>query len=527
MRLTLSGLLIVTALTTAVDSCQAQTKPNNLTPKQIDALVAKELADFDKAKVVDDESFLRRITLDLVGRQPTIEEMDTFRTDTSGDKRGQAIDRLLNSEEFGKQWANYWSDTISFRVPPPELTFLQYDRFKVWLTDNINKNKGWDEITRELLIATGPIKKNPAVTFIGYHQGNPVKLASETARIFLGVQVECAQCHDHKFDKWKREQFHGLAAFYARTSGKLGKAQDGSSTAIKDKGKGEYVMPNAENPRKRGTTMAPVFLTGEKLKTGINDMQRRQALAKFITHADNPWFAKAYVNRIWGRLMQRGFFEPVDNLGPYQENVLPKVHLALANHFKANKHDMKDLFRLVMNTKTYQLQEPLGKRFVNATAPATHNKLNGDAVYQSLVKAIELPNIKGKQRKPTGTERFPPPPKSTRDIIADKFGYDPSLCPEEVSRTMAQAMLMMNNKQIQKQINADPKSGTLLSKLLKSEADNRKLFARIFRQTLARRPTDREMDIALSHIDRTGNRGEAFEDLIWALINTTEFTTRK
>ncbi len=506
---------------------EPKTPSQKLSPQTLDALLLQKLPDLKKAPVMDDEQFLRRVTLDLIGRQPTIEEMEAFQKDTSPQKRSRVIDRLLESEEYGKNWANYWSDTISYRVPPPELTFLEYDNFKGWLAKRFNENTPWDKITRDLLTANGPIKKNPAVTYIGYHQGNAVKLATETSRVFLGVQIECAQCHDHKFEAWKREQFHSFAAFFGRTSAKLGGAQDGSSTTIKDKGKGEYVMPHYSDPRKKGTKMTPAFLTGEKLKMGISDLDRRTALAKFITQEDNPWFARAFVNRIWAKLMRRGFYEPVDNLGESQFPVLTKVHNALGQHFTATHFDMKDLFRLVMNTRAYQLSEPVGLRFVNASSPATHNKLNGDEVFQSLVTGLGLPNITPPRMKPTGAVRFPPPPKSTRDIVAEKFGYDPSLCPEEISRTMAQAMLLMNNKQIQAQINADPNSGTLLSKLLQSEKDNRKLFARVFRQILARQPSPREIDIALTHIQKVGDRGEAFEDLVWALVNTAEFTTRR
>ncbi len=498
-----------------------------LTPEKLDKLVEKEIPDISKAPVVNDEKFLTRVTLDLIGRQPTTKELDAYLKNKSPDKRAKVIDRLLASEEYGKHWANYWSDTISYRVPPPELTFLSYKNFKKWMAEKINKNEPWDNITRELLSATGKIKANPAVTFIGYHQGNSIKLASETSRIFLGVQIECAQCHDHKFDVWKREQFHSLAAFFARTQAKLGGAQDGSSTTIKDAGKGEHRMPDAKNPRKRGKTMTPVFLRGEKLKQGIGDLARRKALAKFFTQKDNPWFAKAYTNRMWGNLMRRGFFEPVDNMGEYQVPVLQSVHEALAKHFTATDFDMQDLFRLLANSKTYQLETPVGTQFVLDANPAIHNKLNGDAVYQSLVNAIGLPNITPPKQKKTSAVRFPVPPKSTRDIIAEKFGYDPSLCPEEISRTMGQAMLMMNNKQIQAQINADPKSGTLLSKLLQSEKDNEKLVSRIFRNVLARHPSEKELNIALSHIRTVNNRGVAFEDLVWALINTAEFTTRR
>jgi len=510
-------------LTTGLVAAQDTRK---LTSLGLDAIVARE--GFTAGPAIDDEVFLRRISLDLIGRQPTVDELAAFSSDNASDKRARAIDRLLDSAEFGANWANYWSDTISAKIPLPELTFLTYTSFKSWLADKLNKNTGWDAITRELLSASGDIKTNPAVMYVGYHEGRAAKLAAETARIFLGLQLQCAECHDHKFDDWKREHFHGLAAFFGRASGSLGKAQDGSSTIVKDKEKGEYMMPNVLDPRKKGETMAPAFLSGETLALDTPDQKRRDRLAELITQPENPWFARAYVNRLWARLMGRGFYEPVDNMAPYVDQVLPTVHDALAKHFAASKFDIKDSFRLILNTNAYQRSVSIGREMAQrAGNKEAHTKLSGDEVFQSLVTAIGLPNVRPPAMKPTAAIRFPPPPKSTRDLVAEKFGYDPSLCPEEVSRTMAQAMMLMNNDQIGGQIDADPKSGTLLSKLLLAEKDDDKLARRLIRQVLARTATDREVQIALTHVQTVGDRGDAFEDILWSLINSAEFTTRK
>src|SRR5262249_51151810 len=162
------------------------------------------------------------------------------------------------------------------------------------------------------------------------------------------------------------------------------------------------------------------------------------------------------------RLMGRGFYEPVDDLADHLKPLLPDVHRALADSFAASGFDAKEFFRLVMNTEAYQRGLPFDPA-------AKAGKLRGDEVVDSLVAALGLPNLTPPAVKPTPAVRFPPPPKSTRDLVCDKFGYDPSLAAEEVTRTMGQAMLLMNNEQVQAQINADPKSGTLLSKLLQKE----------------------------------------------------------
>lgn len=497
-----------------------------MTSPQFDALIVGAL----KAPLspsVDDEQFLRRVTLDLLGRQPTPDEMAAFLSTSAEAKRSQAIDRLLADPQFGRNWADYWSDTIAYRIPPPELTFLNYDPFKAWLASELNANTGWDEVIRDILSATGKVKDNPPVTFVAYHEAHPQRLAAETARLFLSLQLICAQCHDHPFDDWKREQFHELAAYFARASVKF-PWNEGIETEVKDKGKGEYEMPNVQDPTKKGTEMVPAFLTGEKSTKGKPDVERRQELAQLIASDQNPWFAKSYVNRVWARLMGRGFYEPVDDFGPAISPVLPEVHETLSTEFRASGHDVKALFRLIMNSETYQQQ--LAASASSAEQPfasGTTGKLRGDEIFASLVTAIDLPNVTPPKMAPTKEIRFPPPPKSTRDLVSEAFAFDPSSRVEDVSRTLQQAMLLMNNDQLQKQVDARPESGTVLSKLLQSEPDNRALVEQLFQLILARKPRENELKVTLEHVSAVSNRAEAFEDVLWSLINSAEFTTKR
>jgi hypothetical protein len=165
-----------------------------------------------------------------------------------------------------------------------------------------------------------------------------------------------------------------------------------------------------------------------------------------------------------------------------------------------------------------------GETPFTAARPA---KLRGDEVFDSLVTALGLPNVKPEPKKPTGDIRFPPPPKSTRDIVAETFGFDPSLTAQDIPRTMPQVMLMMNNDQLQAQINADPDSGTMLARLLAQESDDKAAVAQLYQNVLARAPKDKELEIALEHLSTGGKRSEAFEDLLWSLINSAEFTSKR
>jgi hypothetical protein len=215
-------------------------------------------------------------------------------------------------------------------------------------------------------------------------------------------------------------------------------------------------------------------------------------------------------------------------MGGHQNALLPKVHDAVAESFVATAFDIRENFRLIVNTRAYQRQLPKsGMDHEQPYAAARTGKLRGDEVFDSLVTAISLPNITPPPVKPTAAIRFPPPPKSTRDIVAEAFGFDPSLSQDEVFRTMGQAMLLMNNEQLQAQITSQPGSGTMLAKLLEDEADDKAAVDRLFRLLLARGPTAKETTIALGHVKEVGRRGEAFEDLLWSLINSAEFTVRK
>lgn len=497
-----------------------------LTAQQLDTLLAKHVGDMGQAEIVGDEVFLRRVTLDLVGRQPTVDELEEFLADSSSAKRQSAVDRLLASPDYGRNWGNYWSDVIGSRQQEPQLTFHDYRPFKRWLAEQFNSDRKWDEMVFDMVTARGKVGDNPAGTFIAFHQANANLLAGETSRVFLSMKIHCAECHDHPFADIPMETFHGMAAFFARTEAKI-PWNESSEIELKSKSKGEHKMPGGKSD------MTPVALHGQtgstKYEAGLSDLKRRASLARWIVDPNNPYFARAYVNRIWARMMGRGFYEPVDDMGDDADGpIFEDVHEQLAAHFIASGFDHKSVVRLIANTRAYQrsIAAPADSKQMPLVAAKT-KQLRGDEIFDSLVTAVGLENVRPPQQKPTGAIRFPVPPKSTRDLVNDAFGYDPSFKDELLVRSMKQAMFMMNNVQLQKQINADPDSGTFLAKLLAAEPDNTQAVTKVYRTVLARTPTEKELDIVLAHAERINDRGRAFEDILWSLINSAEFTTRR
>lgn len=497
-----------------------------LSSAQLDELLGKELGDVSQAPVISDELFLRRVTLDLVGRQPTLAESEAFMADAAADKRAAVVERLLASPDYGRNWANYWSDVFGSRQEEPELTFHDYTPFKAWLAEKLNHDAKWDELVFAMLTAKGKVGDNPAGTFIAFHQANELKLAGETSRVFLSVQIACAECHDHPFADMPTETFHGMAAFFVRTEAKI-PWNDSAQIELTSQDKGEHKIPGHKEE------MTPIALSGiegeAKYELGLADLDRRAKLADWIVRPDNPFFARAYVNRIFARLVGRGFYEPVDDLGETaEEPIFAGIHAALAQHFVATTYDHKSLVRLIVNTRAYQ--RPIIGGESQETPPlstAITKKLRGDEVFDSLVTAVAIPNITPPKDKATGLIRFPVPPKSTRDLVNEAFGYDPSFKDDLLVRSMKQAMFMMNNEQLQKQIDARPESETILAKLLRDDADDHSVATKLYRIVLARSPSDRELGVVLAHVKQVKDRGPAFEDVLWSLLNSAEFTTRR
>ena len=479
-------------------------------------------------KLVDDVRFFRRVSLDLVGRQPTLDEYRAFVKNASADRREQTVERLLASADFGKNWGNYWSDVIAMRQPEPQLTFLNYEPFRGWLAEQFNKGAGWDESVFRMVTAVGKIGDAPEGTFVGFHQGESNRIAGEVSRVFLGVRIACAECHDHPFVDMPQETFHGMAAFFTRVSVKV-EQNESSRINIASADKGEHKMPGSRKE------MKPTIYDGEALELGLSDLARREKLGYWLVNGDNPFFARAFVNHIQARLMGRGFFDPVDDLGEGAEPLLAEAHNALAEHFIASNFDARSVFRTIVNSQAYQAVDRAAAEppsdSPDKDAPqlavftgARPKKLRGDEVFDSLVTAVSLPNTKGKIGKKSGAMRFPIPPKSTRDLVNEAFGYDPAFRDALINRTMDQAMFLINNDQILKQVDAN--GDTVLARLVKEESDNQVVVDVLYARVLAREPSERERAIVLKHVASLNDRERAFEDVLWSLLNSAEFTTR-
>jgi Protein of unknown function (DUF1549)/Protein of unknown function (DUF1553) len=509
--------------------------------QRVDQLLAQEqFGGETKSRPVaqaDDETFLRRASLDLIGVGPTPEEITAFALDASRDKRARAVERLLASRRFGDNWARYWRDVIMYRRSD-DRAMLVVPSLVSFLADSLNDDPHWDKVARRFITATGDVREDGATALIMAQMGSAEDTSAEVSRIFMGIQIQCAQCHNHPTDRWKREQFHELTAFFPRISLRPVKVNGkrrsfavvpvdrGGKKRAKNPRQGslEHYMPDLKHPEEEGKLMQPVFfLTGQKLEPGTPDTERREQVAQWITARDNPWFAKAFVNRMWSELVGRGFYEPVDDIGPDRQCAAPKTLDYLSEQFVAHDHDVKWLFRVITATKAYGRQSR--SRIDDGAAPfvsACPQRLRGDQLFNSLVEVLDISEPPRKD----GDEGYRAALSGPRAEVNKTFGYDPSVRRDEVAGSIPQALFLMNAPELGRAINGRQRS-TALGRLMAEVPDDKDLVAELYLRCLAREPKSSELETCLDYVRSAEDRTEAFEDVLWALLNSTEFLNRK
>jgi hypothetical protein len=520
----------------SVDRPEKTVSTPTLSSSRLDELVSESLGDSAAAPRTDDETFFRRVSLDLTGAPPTADQVRAFLEDSDPEKRSNLIDELLDSDAFATSRARYWRDVIRYRATFENARLVDYGQLEAWLAEQFRSDRPWDEVAEALIAGTGETTQAGNVGFAVAHLDgrrtvSAPQFAGEVSRIFLGVQLQCAECHDHPTDPWTREQFHEFAAFFAGTEARrLGQPQDPdyrlevvSSDRIP-----RYGMPDLEDPSQT-IPVSPKFFLDEStdaLPGGLTAQQRRELAASYVTGQDNPWFARAFVNRVWYELIGDAFYLPIDDLGPARDPVAPEVIDALASQWQQGGYDVKWLYRTILNTKTYQ-RRSASAGSSTAQAPFSSNcpsRLRSDQIVDALDRALGLfsssprnPEARGPQARRRA--RFGP-----RFLMDQLFGVDPSTPADEVLGTIPQALFLMNSPQLERAI-SNPRG--VLPGLLEENPDDSDALEALYLRVLSRTPSDAEATVCLDHIAEVGDRREAFEDLLWSLINSSEFISRK
>jgi hypothetical protein len=491
---------------------------------QIDKRIAERWAadQITPAPIADDAEFFRRANLDLCGRIPAGSEVRDFLADSSPDKRRNAIERMLASPTYIVNTTNRWREVMLPEADSEQEVRFVLPGFEAWLRSRIAENRNYAEIAREILtlpIESGdvqpfaqPDKPTPAAFYLA-KQAKPENLGAATSRLFLGVRIECAQCHDHPFDEWKRDQFWSYAAFFAEFQPMT---PDNPAQVVTSLLTDRRSLKIPETDR----TVEAAFLTSEPVAASASGSPREQ-LADWITSADNPWFARAAANRIWAQMFGIGLVDPPDDFGPNNPPSHPELLDELAKAFVAHKYDFKFLIRAITLSQTYQ-----------RTSRRTHESQDDPRAFARLpVRALSPEQIFDSLAQATGyLQPFDPEQPlnfnndQSRQEFLETFANDSQSTAERQS-TILQALTLMNGTFIASATDVEA-SQTLTAVVEAPFLDVPEKIEALFLATLSRPPRPDELSRFREYVESGGpeqDAGKSLGDVFWALLNSSEF----
>jgi hypothetical protein len=479
----------------------------------IDALVHQRLRQLNivPSPPASDHEFLRRVYLDVIGTLPTADEARSFLSDPRDDKRARLVDGLLKRPEFADYWALKWSDLL--RVNRLELGHKQALHYYRWIHESFARNRPLDRFAAELLTAEGPLSEAPAGHFFKVVK-QPNEMASTVSQVFLGMRIECAQCHHHPYDRWSQTDYFGMQAFFTQV-------------AFKKSPREEMLIASANrnttHPRSGKVIYAHAL--GTEMPEASPEGDRRQLLARWMTAADNPWFAHNLANRAWAHFMGRGLVEPVDDFRLTNPPSNPQLLDALAKHLVENRFDFHALIRAITSSQTYQ--RSCG---VNET-----NKEDEQNFSRFPFKPLDAEVLLDAICQVTGTtEKFDGVPSGSRAIqlwdsevphdFLKLFGRPlrttPCQCERVTEPNVAQVLHALNSPRIQNKLShAD---GTI-SRLAIRLTDENQLIERLYLTYFSRYPSDDERHAVTTYLDQHQDRRQATEDVAWSMLNSLEF----
>ncbi len=483
----------------------------------VDELVAEEWRrmGLEPAPAADDFEFVRRVFIDITGTLPTPEEIRAFAANDDPDKRAKLVDELLGRPEFVDFWTLKWGDLL--RVHRRFLGNKGMWSFHGWLKQVIAENRPIDVMTRQLITARGDLYSNGAVGYF-FVDEKPEQLAETTAQVFLGVRMQCAKCHHHPMEAWSQEDYYGLTNFFT----KIAKKDNGDGGRF---GGARLVKTTLTTPKEMRPKMVvdPAAFGEARVEETAGDI--RQQLAGWLTNEANPFFAKNWANRYWSYFMGRGLIEPVDDLRPTNPATMPALMDALAADFVRSGYDARQLIRTICSSRVYQLASEISPARDENGAFHTHHRprrLSAQVLADAIDAATGIPaEYEG---MPAGTRAIQLPDPNIRSAFLNMFGRSQRANPCECASTnnpdLAQALYLINSADVQKKV-THPKNR--VRHLLAGGAKDDAIFEDLYLRTLSRLPTDAERHVLREQIAAASSREEAFEDLLWSLLNSSRF----
>lgn len=498
-----------TAVATVAGSSESSRSRSEVMRDRIDELIEQRLREigWQPAAACSDASFLRRASLDLTGVPPTATEVTSFLDSNSPQKRDALVAQLLGSNESALHLAETWA---TWMLPEDNAVAIgpRNDGLQNWLRNRFAENLRYDRLVSDLIVASGPAQVGPTSFFVAL-EGKPEKLAAKTARVFMGVQLDCAECHDHPFDDWKQRDFWGLAAYFSQLS--TGGTEPGMGTGtVSDLSEGEVMLPGSDEV----VPPSPLVRAGV---SGLNSGSRRQQLSLWLTAPENPFLARATVNRVWALLMGRGLIEPVDDMRSIEMASHPQILQELSDYFASTGYDLRDLINTIATTRAYSRSTthpaglaPEASYAAMATKPLTERQFAKSL--QSLARQLsnDDPSLQARFATQLG--------KLRGDASEAKLGIVSALVTlhgdtlDQVSR---------NN------------SSRLLQALTAPHLDDNQRVKWLYLSVLNRPPHTEEMQFYSEFASKSQSSATTtastegvkdwHSDLLWALLNSTEF----
>jgi hypothetical protein len=454
------------------------------------------------APPANDAAFFRRVYLDLGGRIPSLTEIRDFIDDDRPDKRWIWVEQLLESETYANHFANVWRHLLLPQNNNFQVQFFA-NSFEGWLRERLKSNTPYDQMVRELVTAppNNRVAQSPSA-FLQANELKPENLAASTSRLFLGHKLECAQCHDHPFAKWTRQQFWEYTAFFSGITPQGG--EQPASREIKIAGTDKVAKAR--------------FLDGTEpaWKDGVS---ARTTLAEWMTRADNPYFARATVNRVWAYFFGTGLIDPVDEESDENPPSHPELLDELAKEFAAHHFDLKFLIRAIVASRAYQLSSVAtdpSQKDSRVYGRRTVRGLSPEQLFDSLCEVTDFKDL-----TPNRGGFDPSFQNSPRAQFLNRFSQDK---PGETETSILQALFMMNGKFMSEATSLS--HNKKLEYIANSSIELPRRIEQVYLIALSRKPTAEESARLVKYVQGGGKGGDpkkAFEDILWALLNSAEF----
>lgn len=501
--------------------------------------------DVKPAPVVDDIKWCRRVYLDILGRIPTFDEMAEFSRDKDKGKRAKLVERLLYddryTEEYARHWGTVWTNILIGRSGGTEdRTLTNREGMQKYLRDSFATNKAYNRMVYELVTATGASKPgvanfNGAVNFLidKVNEEEATLATSATSKIFLGLQVQCTQCHNHPFNKWKQQTFWEFNAFFRQAvalrrfvpgTNDIDHAELADQDFAGQAGDPEDAVIFYELRNGLTKTAYPVFMDGEPVDARgyVSDVNRRQELARHMM--DSEFLDKMIVNRMWAHFLGYGFTKPMDDLGPHNAASHPELLEELGKQFRDHSYDLKQLMTWIALSAPYQLSatitpyNQIDDPAVGEQPKFSHfylRQMQAEQLYQSLVVAGETKARGSYEEQDAERRRW-----LSQFVVA--FGTDEGDEATTFNGSIPQALMMFNGDLIKRATSIEPES--YLGRLTRSDLKTPDMISRLYLTGLGRRPSRDELAFSAKLIAaRNGNVTEALQDLWWAILNSNEF----